>query len=243
VTTPGARRIRCPTGQRNSGAHREQTVGPAGQRARCLLFFSFFSFSFSFFPSPRASISPDCEPPTRRNRLIGYTPDPLPPLALLCGSAVRVCDSDRLSLSACAFPLFFFLSDHHTTGQYPPCGGAEYPTPACPTACDANSTYTTPFAKDKHRFNSSYSIAADATQIMQEIMTNGPVEAAFSVYADFEACPYTQKMGGWAFAFARAAGENLRGAPDLSRGRPVPTALHLTTLQILAHKSNGLDDS
>jgi len=30
---------------------------------------------------------------------------------------------------------------------------------------------------------------------MQEIMTNGPVEAAFSVYADFEACPYSQKLG------------------------------------------------
>jgi cathepsin B len=74
--------------------------------------------------------------------------------------------------------------NNHTT--YPPCGATEYPTPACPTSCDANSTYTTPFAQDKHIFATSYSVPADPVQIQQEIMTNGPVEVAFTVYADFE---------------------------------------------------------
>jgi cathepsin B len=95
----------------------------------------------------------------------------------------------RVSDIICAFVLFLLyllFSDHHVTGKYAPCGANEYPTPKCPRACDANSTYTTPFAKDKHVFKSSYSIGSDPTQIQQEILTNGPVEAAFSVYADFE---------------------------------------------------------
>jgi cathepsin B len=78
------------------------------------------------------------------------------------------------------------ICDHHVTGKYQPCGASEYPTPDCPTACDGNSTYKVPFAQDKHVFATSYSIANDETQIRQEIMTNGPVEAAFTVYADFE---------------------------------------------------------
>lgn len=77
--------------------------------------------------------------------------------------------------------------DHHVDGKYGPCGTTEYPTPACPTACDSNSTYTTPFNNDAHVFNSSYSISSDPSQIMQEIMSEGPVEASFTVYSDFEA--------------------------------------------------------
>lgn len=75
--------------------------------------------------------------------------------------------------------------NNHTT--YPPCGTSEYATPACPTACDADSTYKIPFGSDSHIFASSYSISSDPAQIQQEILTNGPVEVAFSVYADFEA--------------------------------------------------------
>jgi len=74
--------------------------------------------------------------------------------------------------------------NNHTT--YPACGASEYPTPACPSQCDSDSTYNVPYAKDKHKFASAYSISSDVSQIMQEIMTNGPVTVAFSVYADFE---------------------------------------------------------
>jgi len=75
--------------------------------------------------------------------------------------------------------------DHHEPGKYQPCPSTEYPTPACPAACDSNSTYSTPYASDKHIFASAYSVNSDQNSIMTEIMTNGPVEAAFTVYADF----------------------------------------------------------
>jgi len=81
------------------------------------------------------------------------------------------------------------ICDHHVNGTYTNCaalnGGQEYNTPNCPSSCDANSTYKTPYQADKKKFATSYSIASDVTQIQQEIFTNGPVEAAFTVYQDF----------------------------------------------------------
>jgi len=74
--------------------------------------------------------------------------------------------------------------DHHVSGKYPACSG-DANTPTCPTKCDSKSTYSTPFASDKHIFASSYSIANNVAQIQTEIMTNGPVEGAFTVYDDF----------------------------------------------------------
>jgi len=93
--------------------------------------------------------------------------------------------------------------DHHTTGKYGPCPATEYPTPACPTACDADTSYTVPYSQDKHVFATSYSISPDVAQIQQEILTNGPVEAAFTVYADFES--YT---GG---VYSHVTGDELGG--------------------------------
>jgi len=73
--------------------------------------------------------------------------------------------------------------DHHVSGKYPNCTG-EFPTPKCVKSCDngyANHT----FADDKRHGNSSYSIANNVEKIQTEILTNGPVGAAFTVYADF----------------------------------------------------------
>jgi cathepsin B len=73
--------------------------------------------------------------------------------------------------------------DHHTTGgQYPPCGDI-VPTPSCKRSCISgyNNTYT----GDKHRGSKSYGIPGSADAIATEIMNNGPVEAAFTVYSDF----------------------------------------------------------
>jgi len=75
--------------------------------------------------------------------------------------------------------------DHHVTGKYAPCGANDYSTPSCKRQCDSNSTYTTPYAKDHYQFASAYSVSSDPVQIQQEIMTNGPVEASFTVYSDF----------------------------------------------------------
>jgi cathepsin B len=72
--------------------------------------------------------------------------------------------------------------DHHTTGKYTPCTG-DSATPKCTKTC--TSGYPTPYANDVHKASSVYSIASNVAKIQTEIQTNGPVEAAFTVYADF----------------------------------------------------------
>ncbi|XP_074656001.1 cathepsin B-like isoform X1 [Tubulanus polymorphus] len=72
--------------------------------------------------------------------------------------------------------------EHHVVGPKPACKG-ELPTPKCIQQCE--TSYTTPYRKDKHFGATVYSIQSEPQQIMNEIMTNGPVEAAFTVYADF----------------------------------------------------------
>jgi len=74
--------------------------------------------------------------------------------------------------------------DHHVNGTRKPCGGPEKPTPSCHQQC-TNTDYKISFQKDKHFGKSAYSIDSDEDQIKKEIMTHGPVEAAFTVYGDF----------------------------------------------------------
>jgi cathepsin B len=71
--------------------------------------------------------------------------------------------------------------DHHLNNSANPCPANEYPTPACQTACQNSETW----AAATHTGSSAYQLATDQNSIMQEIMTNGPVEAAFTVYQDF----------------------------------------------------------
>lgn len=72
--------------------------------------------------------------------------------------------------------------EHHVNGTRPACtpGGG---TPKCVHQCE--STYPVPYAKDKQFGSKAYSVSSQVEQIQTEISTNGPVEAAFSVYADF----------------------------------------------------------
>jgi len=74
------------------------------------------------------------------------------------------------------------ICDHHENGTHSPCQ-AEEPTPKCSRKCI--SSYPTPYEQDKHHGESVYSISSKQEQIQTEIMKNGPVEASFSVYADF----------------------------------------------------------
>jgi len=76
--------------------------------------------------------------------------------------------------------------DHHCTGKYGPCPSSEYPTPACPRACDKGTTYTKAFGQDKHKFKNAYSVRG-VEKIQNDLMTHGPGEVSFTVYADFEA--------------------------------------------------------
>jgi len=72
--------------------------------------------------------------------------------------------------------------EHHTKGPLPPCGDI-VPTPACVHVCEKG--YNVSYRNDKHFGAKAYGISSDVTQIQTEIMKNGPVEADFTVYADF----------------------------------------------------------
>lgn len=73
--------------------------------------------------------------------------------------------------------------DHHINGSLGPCDKKVPPTPRCVHMC--RKGYGVDYKKDKHYGNSSYSVPSVAKQIQAEIMTNGPVEADFTVYSDF----------------------------------------------------------
>jgi cathepsin B len=55
------------------------------------------------------------------------------------------------------------------------------PTPKCPRACSDGSSWTS----SKHFGKTVYSVSRNVADIENEIFTNGPVEASFTVYADF----------------------------------------------------------
>eukprot|EP00743_Colponemidia_sp_Colp-15_P000245 GILK01000286.1.p1 GENE.GILK01000286.1~~GILK01000286.1.p1 ORF type:complete len:383 (+),score=40.87 GILK01000286.1:55-1149(+) len=69
--------------------------------------------------------------------------------------------------------------NHHVDGKYGPC--AEGKTPKCTKSCQNGASWDS----DKHYGDKSYSISSNQEKIKTEIFTNGPVEAAFSVYEDF----------------------------------------------------------
>jgi cathepsin B len=73
--------------------------------------------------------------------------------------------------------------EHHVNGTRGPCeeGGK---TPKCHQFCE-NKNYLVDYKKDLTFGASSYSIKRDEKQIQMELMNNGPVEAAFTVFDDF----------------------------------------------------------
>ncbi|VDP39282.1 unnamed protein product [Heligmosomoides polygyrus] len=73
---------------------------------------------------------------------------------------------------------------HHANETYfGPCPTDEYDTPVCTKKCIAG--YATAYADDKHYGQSAYNVPKTVEGIQKEIMTNGPVEAAYTVYEDF----------------------------------------------------------
>jgi cathepsin B len=72
--------------------------------------------------------------------------------------------------------------DHHVSGKYGPCPQS-VPTPACKKEC--NSSYSTDYKTDKHFASDAYGIDSSVEAIQTEIMKNGPIEVAFTVYEDF----------------------------------------------------------
>ena len=73
--------------------------------------------------------------------------------------------------------------EHHINGSRPACPSKIAHTPKCVRACHAG--YPTAYDRDLHYGASAYSVGSDVARIQTEIMTNGPVEGGFTVYADF----------------------------------------------------------
>lgn len=72
--------------------------------------------------------------------------------------------------------------EHHVNGTRMPCTGDDNGTPKCMRTCEKG--YPVPYKKDKHFGKESYSVSSEPEQIQREIMKNGPVEGAFTVYSD-----------------------------------------------------------
>jgi len=80
-------------------------------------------------------------------------------------------------------PYSIAACEHHVNGSRQPCDKGEHPTPKCDKKCEPN--YKLAYAKDKHFGKTTYSVESSEQQIQTELMKNGPVEAAFTVYDDF----------------------------------------------------------
>lgn len=121
------------------------------------------------------------------------------------------CSKSELKLTVCSTgcrPYSIAPCEHHVNGTRPPCQG-EQETPKCEERCADG--YLPSYQKDKHygtdlwnyfsvksysvstfdlllsvsSGDHTYSVPSQQEQIMTELYKNGPVEAAFSVYADF----------------------------------------------------------
>jgi len=73
--------------------------------------------------------------------------------------------------------------EHHTSGSRPNCTGEGGGTPKCSRSCEPS--YSTNYKKDLHYGRKAYSLTQSPEQIQADILKNGPVEAAFTVYSDF----------------------------------------------------------
>lgn len=80
-------------------------------------------------------------------------------------------------------PYPFPPCNHHSTGPYDDCSKHDYSTPSCKREC-SNKDYKKSFKNDKI-FGASVYTLDDEETIMRDLVTNGPVEAAFDVYEDF----------------------------------------------------------
>lgn len=80
-------------------------------------------------------------------------------------------------------PYLVKACDHHVVGKLQPCSKTIVPTPRCEKKCEPG--YNVSYEDDKRYGESSYTVSSEMEQIQKEIMTNGPVEGAFTVYSDF----------------------------------------------------------
>jgi cathepsin B len=77
------------------------------------------------------------------------------------------------------YPYSLKPCDHHVNGTHGPCGPIQ-PTPQCTSQCENGADWM----NDKHFGQSSYQLNS-VTDIQNDILKYGPVEAAFDVFEDF----------------------------------------------------------
>ena len=75
---------------------------------------------------------------------------------------------------------------HHAepTPEVPACPEEDYETPRCRITCSERE-YETAYLMDKQKAKRAYSLRKSVEAIQREIMEEGPVTAAFTVYQDF----------------------------------------------------------
>jgi cathepsin B len=84
-------------------------------------------------------------------------------------------------------PYAFPKCAHHVNApDLQPCNsGKEYETPSCLRECTNKAYKQESYSHDKHKSVEAYTVPNHEEAIKREIMTNGPVSAAFMVYEDF----------------------------------------------------------
>lgn len=94
-----------------------------------------------------------------------------------------VTGSNYTTHSGCR-PYPFPPCEHHNNKtHYRPCKHELYPTPQCDHSCQ--NGYQKAYQGDKWYGHKAFAIEGTVEAIQKEIMVNGPVEAAFTVYEDF----------------------------------------------------------
>jgi len=106
-----------------------------------------------------------------------------PFMAMLHWRTVGIVSGGQYNSSQGCKPYPFLKCMHHVTGPLPDCSKYSFNTPACKESC--RSGYQTSYEDDKHYAAEVYKLDATQEAIQQEIVTNGPVQGTFTVYADF----------------------------------------------------------
>ena len=91
---------------------------------------------------------------------------------------------ETMNTGATCNPYPFEACAHHVTSDvYPACPSDEYSTPKCSASC-LDTGYGKKYADDKVVAKSAYSVSS-AAKMQEELVTYGPITAAFTVYEDF----------------------------------------------------------
>jgi len=91
-------------------------------------------------------------------------------------------DYSDIGKETSCWPYQLPMCSHHVESQYPACSG-ETTAPQCRKTCSEDK-YAGKFDHDRRRASSAFSLDG-REQIKRDLMTNGPVTAAFTVFEDF----------------------------------------------------------